>query len=145
MTKRPPIPAESQRARAIRAIQSRRRQIPALAEDDTWRDFIERATGLRSLRSMPVPFLAQVLDALAAAGASAGPGRSGDRQLAKLRAEWISLHEEGATLDASDGALLAWAGRQLARPVDRLDDLTSADKRRLIEGLKCWALRLEQD
>lgn len=145
MTRPPPTPEESQRARAIRAIQARRRQIPALAEEETWRDFVERTTGLRSLRHMSVPFLGHILDALAAAGASTGPGRSGDRQLGKLRALWIGLHEEEATLNASDDALMGWAGRQLGRPVDRLDNLSSADKRRLIEGLKCWALRLEQD
>ena len=140
--------ASFSRTSAIQAIQTRRHQIPTLHDDDAWRDFLDRCTGgERSLRAMNDAQLTVVLAALLASGARTGPGGSrkakgADGQVGKVRALWISLHDARAMADGSDAALLAWAARQLARPVDRLEWLPAAEKRRLIEGLKGWARRL---
>lgn len=125
------------------AVFVRRKQIAALADDDVWRDYMARVTGQRSLRALSGPQIGLLLDALAKDGAATGarPRRAstakGD-QAALIRQYWADLASDGG-----EAALLAWAVRQLGRPVDRLEWLSGADKSRLIQALKGWWARLE--
>lgn len=134
------------KAAAIKAIQTRRRQIPHLVEDDAWRDFLAAATGgIRSLRAMDDAALAQVSAALTKTGAPMGPGRSADKlpkdpQSRKLRALWITMGQAGVVRDRREAALCAWCARQLGLPqLDSLSFLKPAQRGRCIDDLVQWA------
>jgi len=130
------------------AVYARRRQVPGLADDEDWRDYMERHTGQRSLKQLSPGHLGKLLDALAQDGAATGgpPRRAstpkGD-QVALIRQYWSDLVAAGQIDDADEARLLAWAVRQLKRPVDRLEWLSGADKSRLIQALKGWQARLK--
>jgi hypothetical protein len=131
---------------AIKVIQTRRRQVPGLAEDETWRDFLAAATkGERSLRAMDAGQLAKVADALTRAGAPTGPGRSAallprDPQSRKLRALWIIMGKAGVVKDRREKALCAWCARQLSLPkLDSLSFLNPQQRGHCIDDLTQWA------
>ncbi|AUN31260.1 regulatory protein GemA [Niveispirillum cyanobacteriorum] len=129
------------------AVFARRKQVPGLADDEVWRDYMERHTGLRSLKQLSPGHLGLLLDALAKDGAAKGGQRrastpKGD-QVALIRQYWSDLAAAGHIEDADEARLLAWAVRQLKRPVDRLEWLSGADKSRLIQALKGWLGRLK--
>lgn len=129
---------------AIKAIQTRRRQVPGLQDEVTWREFLTATAGCNSLRAMTGRQHVQVLDELARRGAGKGEGRrklADDPQSRKLRALWINLHQAGAVQSGTEKALAAWCGRQLGSQVDDLRFVVSADKHRLIEALKGWCQR----
>lgn len=134
------------KAAAIKAIQTRRRQVAGLLEDDAWRDFLDAATdGCRSLREMNAGQLAHVAAALTKAGAPTGPGRAAallprDPQSRKLRALWITMGQAGIVRDRREAALCAWCARQLGlSQLDSLSFLTSAQLGRCIDDLVQWA------
>lgn len=131
---------------AIKAIQARRRQVPDLLDEESWRGFLAVVTnGVASLRAMNDRQRTQVLDALAKRGAKTGPGRknlAADPQSRKLRALWINLHQAGAVQSGTEKALAAWCGRQLGRAVDDLRFVLAADKHVLIDALMNWCRRL---
>lgn len=131
---------------AIKAIQTRRRQIPDLLDEESWRGFLSLVTGgVNSLRAMNDRQRTLVLDALAKRGAKTVAGRTklaDDPQSRKLRAMWINLHQAGAVQSRSEKALAAWCGRQLGGTVDDLRFVVSGDKHHLIEALKGWCQRV---
>ncbi len=129
------------------AVFVRRKQVPGLADDAVWREYMQRHTGKRSLKDLSPAQLGLLLDALAKDGAAKGgpPRRAstpkGD-QVALIRQYWADLAAAGQIEDADEARLLAWAARQLKRPVDRLEWLSGTDKSRLIQALKGWLGRL---
>lgn len=141
--------AASPLARAIRAVQACRRKVPGLAEEEAWRNWLERTAGKRSLRAMTGAELGRVLDALHRAGAPRGP--RGDsyhgKQARMIRAMWIALADRGVVRDRSDRALDRFARRVLGREEDApesvrwLTDPALAGK--VIEALKAMGRRAE--
>lgn len=130
---------------AIKAIQTRRRQVPDLLDEEAWRDFLSATTGKNSLRAMDARDHDRVLDTLMKRGAKKGPGRqklASDPQTRKMRALWINLHQAGAVKNGTEKALAAWCGRQLGHQVDDLRWVSTGEKWRLIEALKGWCLRV---
>jgi phage gp16-like protein len=138
--------AKKSAGKAIAAIQACRRQVAGLADDDTWRAFLDRVVGKMSLRAMSGAELGRVLDALHAAGAprpqgKAAGGRSryrGTPQLGKLRALWLELAGVGAVRDRSDAALSAYIKKMTGQDMGQL---AADDAGRAIEGLKAWLRR----
>lgn len=135
-------------ARAIAAVQTCRRQVPALADDSTWRAFLLRVTGAESLRAMDGRQLGRVLDELHRAGAprragagAAKPALDDRPQMRKARALWIELAKAGAVRDRSEAALHAFAKRVTGK--DQVAWCTPADLNRLIEALKDWRDRTD--
>lgn len=64
----------------------------------------------------------------------------------KLRALWISMHNDGFIKDASENAIEAWVKRMSARlneghGIEKVDWLDTATCSRLIEQLKRWQAR----
>ncbi|MFV3126101.1 regulatory protein GemA [Niveispirillum sp. KHB5.9] len=143
--KKPADPAKD----AIKAIQTRRRQIPELEDEAIWRDFLRVTSGgVDSLRAMTSKQHVQVLEELLRRGATKGAGRrtlADDPQSRKLRALWLNLYQAGEIQDSSEKALAAWCGRQLGQVVADLRFVHAADKHKLIEALKGWCRRVDVD
>jgi phage gp16-like protein len=130
---------------AIKAIQTRRRQVPDLLDEESWRDFLAATTGKNSLRAMDARDHDRVLETLIKRGARKGPGRwklASDPQARKMRALWIKLHQAKAVEKGTESALAAWCGRQLGVRVDNIGWLAPGDKRALIQALIGWCARL---
>lgn len=110
-------------------------------DDDDWRSVMERVTGSRSLKTLDVRQLHQLLDALHGKEASATPrGAMTGPYAAKLRALWISGWHLGVVRDRSDAAVLLFVKRQTGLEAVRfLRDQQAAA--RAIEGLKGWLAR----
>lgn len=131
------------RRRTIAKLQIERKS-RGLADEDDWRDFVERQTGERQLRHLDARGLQQVLDALVGSSPSPASGRtpapSSSVRLSgpyagKLRALWLSGWNLGVVRNRSDEALLAFVKRQTGLDHDRfLRDGRSAA--RVIEALK---------
>ncbi len=123
-------------------VQVLRRQVPTLAEDEVWRDFLAvRADGQTSTRAMNERQLEAVVRALHAAGApKAGRGSrfAGAPQHAKCRAIWITLFEAGVVANRSDTALDVFIRRQSGQDIGTLN---AAAWGVVIEALKGWAAR----
>lgn len=139
-------PAADSGARLIKAVQTCRRKVAGLGDDDAWRDFLVRETGKRSLREMNNRELGKVLDALRAKGApKAPPRRAGARHLPesrlamKVRALWLSLYHLGAISDPSEAALNGFCKRQVG--VDTVAWLAPETAFKLIEALKARCKR----
>lgn len=129
--------------RVITAIQVSRRQVAGLADDDTWRAWLQREIGKNSLRAMSSRELARTLDRVRKLGGqpSAGPQASrfaDDDQHKMMRGLWIELADLGVVKDRSETALDAFIKR-LTR--QELGALTPADANRVIEGLKAMRSR----
>jgi len=60
----------------------------------------------------------------------------------KIRALWLDLANAGAVRDRSEKALASYVKRQTG--IDRLDWLSSKQAERVIEALKQWVARIEQ-
>jgi hypothetical protein len=129
--------------RIITAIQTCRRQVAGLADDDVWRDFLERTAGSRSLRAMKGPQLGRVMDALHAAGAprrAAGKSGLDPARVRMIRGLWIELSRvDGGVRDRSEAALRHFVKR-LTR-VDRLEWLSVEQAQKVTEALKDWSAR----
>lgn len=133
-------------------VQTLRRQVPAMADEDTWRAFLGLAAdGVTSTRAMTERQLKAVVDGLHKAGAprtAARTGRAGaapaksryaaSPQLGKIRALWITLADAGVVRDRSDAALEAFVRNRTGQEVGRLD---AAAAGRAIEALKAMARR----
>jgi phage gp16-like protein len=125
----------------IAKVQTLRRQVPALADDTVWREFLaNHASGQRSTRAMTERQLTAVVDALHRAGAPRvhGTPRHGGGQMGKIRALWIELAKAGAVRTGSEEALAAFVKRQTGQD---LGTLPPAAARAVIEALKAWAER----
>lgn len=136
---------------AIKAIHASRRQVPGLEDEETWRDFLEQVTGERSIRAMPEPARARVLDALRARGAKGGNGarsfRPSDKpHVRKVFAIWGAMCRAGIPDNPTRAGLRAFVARMTAsaeRPegVGNPEWLTPEDARKVTEALKAWERR----
>ncbi|MFL7904700.1 regulatory protein GemA [Azospirillum argentinense] len=146
-------PAASDTLAPLRAkVQTLRRQVPTMADEDTWRAFLGLTTGgVTSTRTMAERQLKAVVEALHKAGAprastrSSRPGKATGKpryaatpQFAKLRALWITLADAGVIRDRSDAALEAFIRNRTGQDMGQLDVAGAA---RAIEALKAMARR----
>jgi hypothetical protein len=113
-----------------------------LADDDTYRDFLQRATGKRSAKELSAAEAPRVIERLrelagggvAAKGAVAGlDGPMGS----KLRALWISGYNLGIIRDRSDKAMLSFLQKQTGVSHVRFLQEPGAGSA-AVEGLKSW-------
>lgn len=141
--KRATFDAGAQRRRAmIGKIHVARKQL-AMVEDD-YRQLLFAATGRMSAADCSEGQLGRVIERLEQLGFQPLPkaGKKGAAQhpmARKARAMWISLHQLGVVHNASEGALEAFAKRQLG--CERLVWARQSDAYRLIEALKGMAVR----
>ncbi len=122
-------------------------------DDDTYRAILERETGRRSSADCTVEELERLVAHFRAQGfvpkAIAGgrpssavqraPRRADHPVAKKARALWISLHQLGVVVNASEQALEAFAKRQLG--VERMQWMDQALGFKLVEALKAMAER----
>ena len=116
-----------------------------LADDGTYRDFLQKHAGVRSAKDLTAATAPRVIERLrdlagggvAAKGAVVGlDGPIGG----KLRALWISGHNLGVVRDRSDKAMLSFLQRQTGvSHVKFLQDARAGSS--AIEGLKFWLAR----
>jgi hypothetical protein len=113
-----------------------------LADDETYRDYLERETGKRSAKDLTAAEAPRVIEKLrdlagggvAAKGAVAGlDGPIGS----KLRALWISGYNLGVVRDRSDKAMLGFLQRQTGVSHVRFLQEAGAGSA-AVEGLKSW-------
>jgi phage gp16-like protein len=124
----------------IRAAQTCRGKVSGLAEDEAWRDFLERVTTRRSLREMSPPQIGRVIEELHRLGAPRLNRPLPSPQARLARGLWIELAEIGAVRDRSDAALNAFVRRQ--SNVDAARWLTEpAEAKKVVEALKAWVKR----
>ena len=115
-------------------------------EDDDYRAIIRRVSKDRTDSSAKLS-QAQLHDLLAELrrlgwkpnAAALGRGAARDPQSSKVRALWLTLAEAGVVRERGESALRAYVKRMTGR--DDLRFCDSAEKWRLIEALKAWALR----
>ncbi|MFM2042097.1 MAG: hypothetical protein RLY86_673 [Pseudomonadota bacterium] len=145
-------PAPGGQAAALKRVQATRRQLPALADEATWRAFLGlHAGGETSTRAMTEAQLILVHKAMIAAGApdTSATARAGaarvprdDRQARKLQAMWITMAQAGVVRDRRDKALLAWCAGELGMPeLASLRWVSTVEKSMLIDRLKAYARR----
>lgn len=116
-------------------------------DDDTYRDLLERVTGVRSAGEMTQQQRLQVIAEMDRQGAaSAGPRRSlkadrvSGRYAGILRALWLIGHNLGIIRDSRDSALISFVERQTGLSHTAwLND--PYDAARAIEALKKWIER----
>ncbi len=131
----------------IAKVQTLRRQLPALAEDDAWRDFLAvNAAGIESTRAMTEAQLRAVVTALHKAGAPRKPSATAGRrrytdtaQMAMIRGLWLELANLGAVEQRSETALAAFVRRQTRQDIGQLSPQAAAG---VIEALKSWRARV---
>jgi len=103
---------------ALRAIHAKRRQIGLEADEDAWRDLLERCTGQRSAKGLTPKQTSAVLAELDRLGAGKASGTKAPRRklegpyAAKLQALWIGCWNLGIVKNRSDTALNAFATKQ---------------------------------
>lgn len=103
---------------ALRAIHAKRRQLGLEADEDAWRDLLERVTGQRSAKGLTPKQTSAVLAELDRLGAGKSPARQTRRRklegpyAAKIQALWIGCWNLGIVQDRSDTALNAFAVKQ---------------------------------
>lgn len=116
-------------------------------DDDTYRDLLERVTGVRSAGEMTEQQRLQVIAEMDRQGAaSAGPRRSlradrvSGRYAGILRALWLIGYNLGIIRDSRDSALISFVERQTGLSHTAwLND--PYDAARAIEALKKWIER----
>lgn len=131
-------------------VQTLRRLVPSLNDDDTWRAFLaNHAQGETSTRAMRLGQLEAVVNALHAAGAPKRPAKTaGKRRLADtaqmdmIRALWLQLHARGAVDNATEAAIGAFVKRMTRQDIGVL---SPKDANTVIEALKDWRTRTEAD
>lgn len=103
---------------ALRAIHAKRRQIGLEADEDAWRDLLERCTGQRSAKGLTPKQTKAVLAELDRLGAGKAPANKARRRklegpyAAKIQALWIGCWNLGIVKNRSDTALNAFATKQ---------------------------------
>lgn len=109
-------------------------------DEDTWRDLVERESGVRSLRALSTPALGALIARLAASTPATARQVATGPYAGKLRALWITGWHLGIVRDRSDAALLAFVKRQTGLDHSRFLREPAA-ARAAIEGLKGWIAR----
>lgn len=137
------------RRAAVVKVQIARRDLGL--DEDTYRAILSRITGRASASDCTDAQLGVVLDEFKAKGwkpkvvqggrkaPRAKPAAADQAVAKKARAMWISLHQLGVVRDPSEGALEAFARRQLG--VERLRWTVPSEAYSLIEALKKMAER----
>jgi phage gp16-like protein len=118
-----------------------------LALDETaYRALLERVTGKTSAGELSAGERKEVLAELGRLGWSRKPGRRAGRaalpdspQARKIRALWLTLHQEGVVRNPSEASLDRWVLRMSGVHSLRFVDVPLAG--RLIETLKAWLER----
>lgn len=134
--------ATQHRRSMIAKINVARHQLD-MAEDD-YRQLLLNATGKISLKDCNDSHLSLMLDALKSKGfrpiQSKGKPRPASTPMAgKARAMWISLYHLGVVHNPGEGALEAFAKRQLK--CERMAWANQSDAYKIIEALKGMAVR----
>ncbi len=116
-------------------------------DDETYRDVLKWKFNVSSSKDLKPRQVIVLLNHFKARGwkpkaaRKAKPQQSrskmaSDPQSKKIRALWITMHQEGLVKNPSETALARYIKRMTG--VDRLEWCTSAQKHRLIEALKKW-------
>lgn len=143
-------PSNANRARLIKLIHVARRELQM--DDDTYRLMLAGMKGLggtTSTAALSVPNLYRVLEQLKAKGFKVRPTKgakrppAGDPQSRKICSLWLTLRDLGALRDPSEEALLKFV-RGMTE-VEALQWLTSEQASLVIEAMKKWIARIEQE
>ena len=102
---------------ALRAIHAKRRVLGYEADEDAWRDILERVTGQRSAKGLTPKQAQAVCDELDRLGAGKAPSSPARTRLEgpyakKLQALWLLCWNLGLVESRKDEALAAFAVRQ---------------------------------
>ena len=136
-------PSEDQRRKLMGVVHKAAKSLN-MDEDDR-RAMMERITGKRSMSTMNLRQIGDVLDELRALGWVDGKRSKGRRRLAshkeagKIRALWLSLYHLGEIRDPSEDALATFAKRQTG--LDDLEWVKQEHAFKVIEALKSWCER----
>ncbi|MDH1007390.1 regulatory protein GemA [Pseudomonas nicosulfuronedens] len=143
-------PSNPNRARLIKLIHVARRELQM--DDDTYRLMLAGMKGLggaSSTADLSVPNLYRVLEQLKQKGFKVRPNKNtkrppaADPQSRKIRSLWLTLRDAGALRDPSEEALLKFVHGMTE--VDALQWLTTEQASLVIEALKKWVTRIEQE
>lgn len=143
-------PSNANRLRLIKLIHVARRELQM--DDDTYRLMLSgmpALDGITSTADLSVPNLVQVLEQLKRKGFKVRPNttskrpRAKDGQSRKIRSLWLSLRDAGVLRDASEEALVNFVKGSTGVPA--LQWLTGAQASQVIEQLKQWLQRTEQE
>lgn len=143
-------PSNPNRLRLIKLIHVARRDLQM--DDETYRLMLAGMKGLggaTSTADLSVPNLYRVLEQLKQKGFKVRPNKSAKRPAAadpqsrKIRSLWLSLRDLGALRDPSEEALLKFV-RGMTE-VEALQWLTSEQASLVIEAMKKWLTRIEQE
>jgi phage gp16-like protein len=122
------------RNRLIAAIQTARRTVDGMEEDEAWRDWLVKTVKVRSLRDMSEAHLKTVLIALNRLNGRGGrPRYFNDQQTRMIRGLWLEAAEAGVIRDRSENALSAFVRRQTRQDIGQLSARKAAA---VIEALK---------
>lgn len=115
-------------------------------DDDIYRAVLWTIARVRSAKDLDWHGRQKVLAHLKAKGWKPRPAKAaGARQLAadarsrKIRALWLTLHQDGIVRDGSEKALASYVKRMTG--VEALQWLDGAQANRVIEALKAWGNR----
>jgi len=131
---------------ALGAIHARRRRLGYEADDEGWRDLVERTTGQRSLKGLKPKQSLALLDELNRLGGNRAPAAKPGFHLSgqyapKLQALWIACHNLGVIENRDDAALNAFASKQAkvghANWIRKAEDVTV-----VVEALKAMLARV---
>ena len=119
-------------------------------DDESYRSMLFDVTNKRSSTQCRAWELENVIQRMKTLGfVEKTPASAGTRPLAAdgqsklIRKLWLELHQAGKVQDSSERALCNWAKGQLKSSdgIEALQWLDTAQKQRLIEGLKQWQNR----
>ncbi|MCX7132132.1 regulatory protein GemA [Aeromonas sp.] len=142
--------------RLLTLVQVGRREL-SLDEED-YRALLESVTGARSAKGLKAAQLEDVVKAMKGLGFKVKGGATSRRsppssahvqapEVRKLRAIWITMHQDGLLHDGSEDALGSFIRKMTANAnggvgINRAEWLTSAQAERVLEALKKWHIRL---
>jgi phage gp16-like protein len=125
---------QSTRTRLIAAIQTARREVEGMDEDEAWRAYLLKTVKLTSLRAMTDAQLKTVLCALNRLNGRGGQIRYADnQQMRMIRGLWLEAAVAGIIRDRSENALSAFVRRQTGQEIGRL---YPGSAKKAIEALK---------
>ncbi len=118
-------------------------------DDDLRRDWQKQRTGHRSCKQMTNEQLDSLVKELRRKGALRPPRRYGPkstgRVIDKIRATWITMHQQGIVKDPAEAALDSWVERMTAKAnggkgIQTLEWLSREPRlqQHLLESLKKW-------
>lgn len=132
----------------IKAIHATRRQVPGLGDDDTWRDFLHRITGERSIRAMSEEARQQVLTTLRRrAPRTPATFKPSDKlHVRKVFAIWGAMCRSGIPDNPTRAGLRAFVAKMTVtgeRPegVGNPEWLALEEAAKITEALKAWQRR----